>query len=413
MLHARGPHAYASPRAPFASRALPGLLLLATALAPARGWSADPTATPPDAIALTYGKGVTFRSANSPFSINIRARTQLRFTETLGLDDANNVDDHAEEFQVRRARLLFAGTLFSKDIEYYVQLGFSNLDMEPDRPVPLRDATITYKRFRDLTLRFGQMKVPFALQRRTSSGRQQFVDRSLTTSRLNLDRDVGIELMSEDLGGFGGRFGYEIGVYGGDGRNRTSNARGVLSVARLTLRPFGSFDELVEADLLQHRTPKIALSGAVARNSNTAREDSTLGTTYKEARFTYDHAEVDLHAKWRGMSLVAEWMLRRADKASVQGVKDPTLLEHSRSAWGAYAQVGVLVRPTVELLGRWAIVRPLGSDRSQLRNEREFGGGVSWYLHGHDFKVQVDCFQLQRDGDLDAFRARVQTQMWF
>lgn len=367
-------------------------------------------AAKPTLITARYGEGVTFRSERSSFTVNLRVRAQLRYTQLLALDESG---DHGEEMQIRRARVLVRGKLFDPRLDYYVQLGFSNLDMESDRPVPLRDARITFRAHRDLQLRGGQMKVPFALQRRTSSGYQQFVDRSLTTGEFNLDRDVGAVLRSDDLLGLGGRLGYELGVFGGDGRNRTSDAPGVLWVARAVVRPFGGFLETSESDHEHSLRPKLALGAAVGRNDNTRRERSTFGAAYEFARFRYDHAEVDLQLKWRGFSLVAEWMARKADRALAQDPDDPSRLVASRSGWGAYAQAGYQFRPGWELAGRYAMVQPLGTDRSTLAKAQEAGGGLSWYLRQHDFKIQLDAFHLRRDATPDSLRVRVQTQMWF
>ena len=409
---------------PLLARLLLGLLLLGLlplGLAPDAHAQPVPLAEPvspgaaraaalPTLITVRYGEGVTFRSERSPMTVNLRVRAQLRFTQLQELDEAAA---HAEEMQIRRARVLVRGRMFRDDLDYYVQLGFSNLDMEPDRPVPLRDARITWRAHRDLALRVGQMKVPFALQRRTSSGYQQFVDRSLTTGEFNLDRDVGAVLRSDDLFGFGGRLGYELGIFGGDGRNRTSDAPGVLWVARAVVRPFGGFLETSEADHERSLRPKLAIGAAVAHNDNTRRARSTFTNLYAFSRFDYDHAEVDVQLKWRGFSLVAEWMARRADRAVATDPDDASREEFSRSGWGWYAQAAYLFLPTWELGGRYATVQPMGADRSNLVQASEAGGVLSWYLREHDFKVPLDAFHVRSEGKTDALRVRVQTQMWF
>lgn len=371
---------------------------------------AAPAPARPTLTTVRYGQGVTFRSEDSAFTVNMRVRAQLRYTQTVALDGSGT---HAEEMIVRRARLLVRGRLFHPDVDYYVQLGFAHPDLEADRPVPLRDAYVTWRAHRDVQLRAGQMKVPYALQRRTSSGYLQFVDRSLTTAEFNLDRDVGLVLRSDDLFGLGGRLGYELGVFGGDGRNRNSDAPGVLWVARAVLRPFGGFVELVESDLDGSLRPGLALGAAVARNDNTRRVRSTFAGFYDFATFRYDHAEVDVQLKWRGVSLVAEWMLRRADVAAIVDPADADRVEASRSGWGWYVQAAMLVRPRWEVGARYATIRPLSTDRSSLRAAQEAGGVLSWYRHGHDFKLQLDAMHLRRDGDPNALQVRMQTQFWF
>ena len=112
---------------------------------------------------------------------------------------------------------MFEGHAFTRKLTYTIQLGFSNRDMEPDLLIPLRDAYVTWQALRDLGIRFGQMKVPFGKQRVVSSSSLQMVDRSIVTSELNMDRDVGLYLMSEDLLGLKGRLMYQAGVFSGQG----------------------------------------------------------------------------------------------------------------------------------------------------------------------------------------------------
>ncbi|MCI0627764.1 MAG: hypothetical protein L0387_39965, partial [Acidobacteria bacterium] len=161
-------------------------------------------------------------------------RFQFRATEKWVTSEPESL---SSEFMIRRARLDFAGNLFNQNWNYRIQLAFSNLDMEPDRAVPLRDAYVTWSRFRDSNIRMGQMKVPFDRQRVTSSSALQMVDRSIVVDELNLDRDVGIQILSKDFLGLG-RLTYQAGVFGGDGRNRTSDAPGVLWVGRLQFQRY-------------------------------------------------------------------------------------------------------------------------------------------------------------------------------
>ncbi len=362
-----------------------------------------------------FGKGASFNAADGAFTLQLRARAQLRYSATH--DDESG--ETANEFVVRRMRLLLKGTILGPKLEYYLQLGFATSDMESDLRVPLRDAYLTWSPLRDLSVRVGQMKVPYALQRRVSSGSLQFPDRTAVMSELNLDRDTGLVLFSNDLFGLDSLFGYQLGVFGGDGRNRSFADAGVLVVGRLQFKPLGKFDELVECDLERLGAPRLMVGGGVAFNSGTRRSQSTIGAAFEEARFDYLHANADASFKWRGVSLQAEWLYRKADRnESTFDLGDgSSLTERSRSAWGAYIQAGYAFPEGLELAGRYGTLHPLddGAENAADLRKQELAAAFNWYPRGHDLKVQADLSRLGGAGlsDDGETRLRVQTQFWF
>src|SRR5690606_30764674 len=96
-----------------------------------------PRAESSPTVTARLGRGVTVQSADDRFALTVRARGQLLFR---AISDAPGADDGFASFEIRRARLLFQGHLFGEDWQYYIQLGFSNRDMERDLRLPLRDA---------------------------------------------------------------------------------------------------------------------------------------------------------------------------------------------------------------------------------------------------------------------------------
>jgi phosphate-selective porin OprO and OprP len=390
------------------AEALPPVELPALPVAP------DPAA--PAALATTskleLGKGITFKTTDDAARMTIRARLQLRGSQFSGRDgDAPEIS----EFQARRIRLLLQGHVAGGDATYYLQLGFANQDTEPDLRLPLRDAYVTYTRVRDLNIRGGQMKVPFGRQRVISSSALQFADRSIVTQELNLDRDVGVQLMSEDLAGMDGKLGYNLGVFSGDGRNRLAEAPGVLLVGRILVRPFGGFADNTEADHDREDSFKLALGVGGAHNNNTNRQRSTFNDVYEVARFDYWHAGADLVIKYRGLSVLSEIMYRKSPRTSVIELVDgETLREYARNAWGYYAQAGYLVTDEVEVSARYGELRPRGATDPRLaETRREAGGGLSWYFQEHDLKLQSDYFYLFGEDGEGRHQARVQMQLYF
>lgn len=366
---------------------------------------AQPATTAPPTVDAGLGRGVTIRAADGQASMNIRARLQIRSTFV----NAGEGPD-TSEFLIRRARLVFQGDAVGSTLTYYVQLSFANLDNEADLRLPLRDAYVTWTPTRGASVRIGQMKVPFSRQRVVSSSALQMVDRSPVVSELNLDRDVGVQVFSKDLFGLG-RLGYAVGLFGGEGRNRLGRAAGLLYTARLEAWPFGAFDDYVEGDVQRRRTFRLAVGVNAAHNQNTNRPRSTIGTPYTAGDVDYRHASADITVKWRGWSVASEVLYRHGTGDAPQpGVTAPL----TRSGWGAYVQSGVMVGPRWEVTARAShLVPDRGTDATFARG-RELGAGVSYYLHGHDLKVQGDYVRVrERAPARTTQQVRAQFQLFF
>jgi phosphate-selective porin OprO and OprP len=362
-----------------------------------------------DFIEAKFGKGVTFQAADGAFKLQLRGRIQPRFTSSIP-----EGGDAVNEFIIRRARLAFNGR-FLDAWELYLQLGLSNQDNEADNYNPLRDATITYAGLRDVVVRAGQMKVPFDRQRMTSSSALEFADRSIVMSELTLDRDVGLQLFSEDLGGLGGVLGYNVGIFGGDGRNRRAENAGLMWVARVWTSPFGEFDPGVEADFDRAKKFRLALGAAAAQNFQSVRTRSTSAGTFENSTFDYTHLTADLTIKCRGLFWLTELLYRQADRPSnTVTVDGADVTEYSRSAWGFFTQAGYMWNKHLETSARYGELRPLDPTDPTLIGQREVGGAVSWYFLKHDLKVQADYFYLPTiDTGAATHQVRLQSQLYF
>jgi hypothetical protein len=260
------------------------------------------------------------------------------------------------------------------------------------------------------------MKVPYGRQRVTSSSALQFVDRALGVGEFNLDRDVGVILFSRDLFGLGRRLTYELGLFGGDGRNRLSTDFGLLHAVRVQVQPFGDFDDLVEADLQRLDRPRLAVALSAAYNHRTRRARSTFGATYQQP-FDQYHLGADLLFKWRGFSLQTELLYRRADEPLHDLGLDAMgqrRVEQARSGLGYYVQAGYLFTPRFEVGFRWGEVIPAEESTPVLQRARELGAAINGYFLRHDFKLQADYFYLTGEDFTDGrHQARIQAQVHF
>jgi len=380
------------------------------------------TQTPESDISVRAepGKGITFQ-AGDRFSLQLRARIQYQVALSSPTGEAVGVgasDVLTTESQIRRFRLVFAGHAFRPELRYYIQLGLATRDMESDLLVPLRDAYITWQPHRDLGVRFGQMKVPYGQQRVVSSSALQFVDRSIVTSEFNLDRDVGVYLMSEDFLGLGGRLMYQAGVFGGRGRNRSGGPNAALPFLRLQVNPFGAFDHLVEADISREDQPRLALGLSGAYNVASNRMRSTHGGVYTAGNFSFQHVGADLHFKWRGLSVLSEFFRRQATEAQLTSEPTPgrSVTDFSRSGRGYFVQAGYVLPFALEVAVRFGELRPSRTNAPEARFQlqRELGGSVSYYFSEHALKLQADYFRLfGEEAQAERNQFRLQAQLFY
>ena len=392
------------------SAVLLALLLTQVPDAPDAGVTVPDAGVPAPFLAnvnAKFGEGVTFQSGE--VKLNLRGRIQTQFLSVFPTEESTTPAQTA--FFVRRARLQFKGE-FPFHLSLNLQLAFAKLDMEADEPNVLRDANVQWAPLRDLSFRLGQMKIPFDVQRVVSSSSLQFVDRSTATGELNLDRDVGLVVYSDDFLGLGDRLRYALYVFGGDGRNRIGTNTGLLYGGRIRFSVFGKFDDRVEGDPDRASNVRLAFGAAAARNFATNRPRSTIGTPYTFATFDYSHATGDVHFKWHGVSLLSSIYWRQADVDSVTRESDGAV-EWARSGWGWFVQGGVYCTDWLELAARYADTRPLGATDPKFHRITELGGTVNLMFKKHDFKLQTDVFWLDEGGNKGRVQLRVQAQVYF
>lgn len=359
------------------------------------------------------GTGFVFQSADGLFSFDPRLRAQFLYE----FEDAED-ESAAQSVQIRRARLQFKGNFYGKANKYKVEFAVSPGDVSQNDGAPpatsiLLDWYLDFTQLRDLSLRVGQYKVPFSRQRVVSSGDLEFVDRSIVNAEFSLDRDIGLDLRSEDLFGLDA-LRYYLGIYAGEGRNtRGFYDFGMMYVARLELLPMGMFDDYAEADLERLSSPKLSLGVAAAHLSNGRFNRGILGSAPSDGGTTdYDTLTADVVFRYAGLSATSEWIFRNGDRD--YGTEGE--LEGARDGFGGMAQLTYLFPTTRFQVGaRYGFVLAEG-DASVLPESDELGGGVSYYFAHHPYKLQADYFRLGAKDDEDTLythRVRVQLQAGF
>lgn len=342
------------------------------------------------------GQGVRIATGNGRFSFQTWLRTQLRdtFVHTPGTPD-----DLHHTLELKRLSLFFAGNVFGPHNKYFVQLVFDPRDLGLTggqvTQSPIFDVILTFDYLRDLSIRVGQYKPFFSRQFIGGWGDLQFVDRASMQGEFLLDRDLGFDLFSNDLGGLD-KLRYSVGVYAGQGRNNIQ-ARDfhMTYLARFEVLPLGGFDEYVESDLERRAQPKLALGAAYAFQDDARLDRGVSGAVPADGGTTDMHSVVgDMMFKWRGFSANGEVFWRYGQRTGGDEVDDlgePIPVVAPRNGLGWFAQGGYLLPMVpVEFAVRGGQLLPLGT--TSMPATEELGGGLSWYLRGHALKLQADYF---------------------
>ncbi|PRQ05871.1 Phosphate-selective porin O and P [Enhygromyxa salina] len=377
------------------------------------------------------GKGLTIASKSGKFSLTTGLRVQLLYT--MANDHAADTEPPvSHSLQVRRARLVFAGHMFGEHNRFKAELSFSPKDTGLEdgaaRYTILRDFYLEFDHLRDLTLRVGQYKLPYSQQRVISSGKLQLVDRSIVGSEFDFDRDIGLDLRSEDFLGLD-RLRYYLGAYLGGGRDNfaaepITRGGGLVYIARVEVMPFGSFKDYREGDFVRIKQPRLSLGAAYSFMDDAIFMRGTKGSVPTDGGTTnYHNATASMVLHIVGLSISSEFFwrrgVRRPGDAEIEdelGDLVPAPIEAPRDGLGWYVQSGFMIpHAPVELAARYSEVRAIGDDTQTSMSDRHaLGGGPSWYIGGHAFKLQADYFRIWTDDIGQGIdQLRVQAQISF
>ena len=365
------------------------------------------------------GQGVRLSTADGRFSMQTWMRAQFRDSF---VHDPNASPSLHHTLEARRASVYLAGHVFGPHNKVFMQLAFAPRDLGLQTghvtQSPIADLFVTFDYLRDLSIRIGQYKPFFSRQFIASWGNLQFVDRSIVQNEFHLDRDIGFDLFSNDLGGLD-LLRYSVGVYSGQGRNNlTRRDFRMTYLARFEVLPFGGFNEYSEADLERRPTPKLALGAAYAYSDHARAERGVIGAKPADGGTTnFHHVVADAIFKIRGFSAQAEFFWRQGTRnpgSAVDAIGVAIPVSAARNGLGWFAQAGYLLpRAPVEFVVRGGQIFGLGE--TSLTDANEVGGGPNWYFRNHTMKLQADYFHTWIGSDIqhgsDQFRLQLQVSL--
>jgi hypothetical protein len=358
-------------------------------------------------FSYTPKNGLVFKTADEDFKLHMSSRVQVRFTQ-----EEPEVGDSTGSFRVRRFKLKLDGHAY-RYWKYKLQVNFASGSVEGDNDALLEDAYLQYTKNSWVQPFMGQGKAWFSRQALNSSGKLQFVDRSIVTSGGNAEiaRQIGAGIVGHDKKK---RFEYNLGVYNGDGTNSINQKKNqndaFLVVGRAVWTPFGAYKP-EESALDRPESSKLALGIKGRTDTITEEFDPDDGGPIDPGPVDLDvsAAGFEFAYKIHGFATVGEWFRVNADEPIVDGMGMVTTAERELDAW--YLQASYLFRNNVEVAGRYAEIDP-ETPNSMLT---EAGVAISYYIVKHSYKFQADFRDLTSDADPmeDTQEARFQFQFVF
>jgi phosphate-selective porin OprO/OprP len=301
--------------------------------------------------------------------------------------------------ELRRARLVLWGHMFTPHLKYYAHLMFAPKDLGFKDGVPTRAPIFQWytavTRLKHAHVQAGFFFVPYARQRMQPLPRLQFADNSTASYEFTLDQDIGVQVSSPDIAGLG-MLRYYAGVFMGEGYDwHRASDFGLTYMGRVEVLPLGMFEDFSEADFERPMRPKLSVGAAYAFSDRDRRTRSIAGTAFADGGSMSAHnLTADLMFKWAGLSVLADVYWRRGWRKTgglldAEGV--PIAVQAARNGFGWTAQMGLFVpRTRFEAVARTAGVRPPRSLATSLARLDEVGGGLNYYFYRHALKLQLD-----------------------
>jgi phosphate-selective porin OprO and OprP len=368
------------------------------------------------AYKMEFGKGISFISADSTFTMAISGRVQSLFEAKRDITNKTGGAD----FLLRRSRLNIQGNVLNPKFSYRIQLGFAHGDISAANSASqnnliLRDAMLFYKANNWLRLGFGQTKLPGNRQRQVSSANLQLVERSIANNNFTLDRDKGIWIFNN--------FNIKkavvkstIAISSGEGRI-VSNTNGKLSYAgRLEFLPLGEFSkggELIESDVERESKGKLSIAGVYSFNKAAPRTMGQLGEfLYNSEIADLSYFGADLLYKYKGFSLESELFTRKSNKGIITNKANTSQRNAAIAGTTFMVQSGIFISKTDELAVRYAQIEADDKVTAVVNDQREYVFGYSHFFNKHSLKLQTDGTYYQ-NGKNESFVYRLSTVITF
>ncbi len=380
------------------------------------------------------GSGFRLETRDGNWQTNLQWRAQLRYTNPY-FGDPRQVDDFEDSgtsnFEARRLRMKIGGHGFQPWLKYYFEVDLLP-SRDPDSSAVSSSARVIDWRI-DIAkwdwggIRVGQWKIDMNRERVDSSGRQQFVERSIVNRIFTIDRQVGIQLRGHAFKNTPADLRYYLGVFNGEGRGVRNIDEDMMYSGRLQWNFFGRDLSWRQTDVeyTDKPTGSFAIGGMTTNGPCTRWSSSACGNLdgftspilANSDQFNIEQAVQEFAFKYRGFSIQQEFH-RKFIRDRVVGSKNDLTGGYLQTGYFFHNIIDAVPAP-LELAVRYAFVEePNEVDRTFENEREEFTLGANWFFAGHNNKLTLDySFLTVDDGftgiDDDANRVRFQWDVSF
>lgn len=345
-------------------------------------------------VTASPGKGITF-DAGDEFKLNIYNRVQVAWQ----FSERDNGNGAQMTFRVRRARTKFKGHAFSPETQFQIYLEWATSGNN------LLDAFIRQELWANdqwtLHARAGAGKPGYGKEFTGSSGKLEFVDRSVASRTFSGQRTTGLIFSAA---GMEGKFNASIGIHNND------PAAGNL---------YGSAPNTANADnkLDYHANIRYDVNGDMGGESyaqgdldHTQQWNASFHASLWVGNATAGAGDVDVLAinaggafKLKGVHALVEVFFHNAEAANVPTATDSEAMGWNgqvsytlQNGWG-FALRGSMVSVDRLSTGATQYIAPAsggltsgGTALSGTGDVTEITLGINKYFNGHGRKVQAD-----------------------
>lgn len=349
------------------------------------------------------------RAGDLPFQLRLNGWGQIRQTYF----ESQGTSSDANQFQLKRARLIFSGSAFTPDFSYFFQLDGRSSSGDDVR---LLDYQLTY----DLGhhrwgldrgtfgFRTGKYKMPFHMARWLSGREFEFSDRSMASTFFDVNRSLAWGLYGH-IDRQGVPIDWETAIFNGlvTGGAETGSSGALDSnfaySGRLMCYPTGEWgaSELADLECHTHLATRMGAGFAnstIDRSGNTEFDSirvvdsgSTLASILprRANQYTVSLYSVDASLKYQGWSFTTECYFRQINE--IRGASVPDLFDY-----GYWMQLGKFVVPgEFEIMTRWSrVIGDSGTLGANNESASEIAGGFVRYFRGQNAKFTFDFTYL-------------------
>jgi phosphate-selective porin len=325
-----------------------------------------------------------------------------------------------DRFRLRRARINLTGD-FAEQFDFKVEGDFEqsdsaitalkSVDLTTGKTTTVTNSTrtefsatdifVNWHAIPEANIKVGQWKAPFGLEQLTPDPKLFIIERSLPTSALTPERQIGVQIWGKPLTNLWPEqkdlVTYYAGIFNGNGRNfNTNDNNNFMYVGRLELQPFkgkllGQEASLkLGGDVLNTRDDagtNIAPSGNLKVNADGSLASFTLPGAAERTAWSLD--------AWLNIGpfdVIGEYFSEDVNGRTVLGVA-PGFADFSPNGW--YVQGSYFIIPKkLQAAVRWEELDPAQVPDDGIHS---ITGGLNYYIRGDSIKLMANYIHTWSD----------------